>query len=58
MTIEGTHRTALRRQITEAVNLAFTEADYIMNSKSEWNGSKIPRVMVGVPGKTTKYNFV
>ena len=36
---------ALERQIAEAVNIEMNKADIIMNSRNEWNGSKIPRII-------------
>ena len=43
--IEG-HRNPLERQIHEGVQLEIHKADLLMNSKSEWNGSKIPRIVI------------
>ena len=34
----------LPRQVAEAVAITLSEADLILNSKSEWNSQKVPRV--------------
>ena len=43
--IEG-HRSPLNRQIHEGVELYTNAASIIMNSKSEWGNSKIPRIVI------------
>ena len=48
MKIIRRHQSSLQRQIHEAVLLMFSKADIIMNSKTEWNGAKIPRIMIEV----------
>ena len=48
MTLTKTHRTALQRQMQEALNIENSRADLVLNKKSEWNGSKIPRLRVEV----------
>ena len=47
----GTHQTAMRRQINEAVRIAQSEADLILNSKSEFHQAPLTRV-VPVSGLT------
>ena len=42
------HKTPLTRQIQEGVEIEFSEAKIIMNSKGEWNGSRIPRIVIEV----------
>ena len=36
----------MARQIEESIEILKSEADVIMNSKGEWNGSKLPRIMI------------
>ena len=43
--VEG-HRKPLDRQVHEGVELELNQADIIMNSKAEWNFSKMPRIMI------------
>ena len=45
------HRSPLTRQIHEGVELECNKADVVMNSKTEWNHSKIPRIMIEVGDK-------
>ena len=42
------HRSPLTRQIHEAVQIQYSTADVVMNSKGEWNGARIPRVVIEV----------
>ena len=42
------HRTALTRQVHESVAIESSKADILLNSKSEYNGSKIPRIVIEV----------
>ena len=42
------HRSALNRQIHEGVELETNKADIILNSKSERNHCRIPRIMIEV----------
>ena len=46
MEVMEKHRSALTRQVQEGVELEMNMADLIMNSKSEWNYSRIPRIFV------------
>ena len=46
MKIEKVHRTPLVRQVSEGVEIARCKADVVMNSKGEWNGSKLPRMVI------------
>ena len=48
MEIKEKHRSPLTRQIHEGVELETNGASIIMNSKSEWNHCRIPRVVVEV----------
>ena len=52
------HKTALGRQIHEATLIQHSDADIQMNSKSEYNGPRIPRISIEVGDKviTTRYN--
>ena len=40
------HRSTLHRLITEAVMIETRECDTLMNSKSEWKGVSLPRVVI------------
>ena len=42
------HRTPLTRQIHESVAIENSSAEKLMNSKGEYNGSKIPRIVIEV----------
>ena len=44
MKMMRSHLTPLTRQIQEGVEIENSKADIIMNSKGEWNGSRIPRI--------------
>ena len=57
MTIMKNYKKAIERQIAEAVNIEMTEADIIMNSRSEWNGSRLPRVIIGVGNKNNDSDY-
>ena len=46
MVVVKKHRSPIGRQIGEAVMIEMSKAEGIMNSKGEWNGSKIPRKVV------------
>ena len=46
MKVEKIHRTPLVRQVSEGVEIARCQADIVMNSKGEWNGSKLPRMVI------------
>ena len=51
MKILRSHKTPLTRQVHEGVEINSSKADIIMNSKGEWNGSRIPRVVIEVGEK-------
>ena len=57
MTVLKSHRRALQRQISEAVQIQLCKSKYIMNSKSEWNGTRLPRVIVEVGGKADHQDY-
>ena len=42
------HKTALQRQLREALNIERSEASVVLNKKNEWNGSRILRLRVEV----------
>ena len=42
------HKSPLTRQVHEGVEIGHSTATVIMNSKSEWNGTRIPRIVVEV----------
>ena len=46
MKVEKVHRTPLVRQISEGVEISRCDADIVMNSKGEWNGSRLPRMVI------------
>ena len=48
MKVVEKHVSPISRQIHEGVELESSKADIILNSKSEWNHSKIPRIMIEV----------
>ena len=48
MKVLRSHRSPLTRQIQESVEISNSQASVIMNSKGEWNGSKIPRIVIEV----------
>ena len=51
MKVLRSHRAPLSRQIQEGVEIENSTAKIIMNSKGEWNGSRIPRVVIEVGEK-------
>ena len=53
--IEG-HKSPLNRQIHEGVELEMNAASIILNSKAEWNHSKIPRIIIEV-GEDKEYDM-
>ena len=55
MKLEGTFRKPLARQIREGVELEMSTANCIMNSKSEWNHSPIPRIIIETGEEQTGY---
>ena len=42
------HKTPLTRQIQESVEIESSSANIVMNSKCEYNGSRIPRIVIEV----------
>ena len=48
MEIVESHRSPLNRQVHKGVELDINGADIIMNSKSEWNHCRIPRIVIEV----------
>ena len=40
------HKSPLTRQVHEGVEIETNGADIILNSKSEWNGSRLPRIVI------------
>ena len=51
MKMEMKHRSALQRQIREALDIEGSSAEIILNKKGEWNGSRIPRIKIEVADK-------
>ena len=51
MRLLSKHKTAFSRQIAETVNISHGNRDNILNSKSEWMGSSIPRLTVEIRDK-------
>ena len=51
MKVIRSHRTPLTRQIHESVEIENSSANILMNSKGEYNGSKIPRIVIEVGDK-------
>ena len=46
MKIVERHRTPLTRQVQEGVELELSKADVVMNSKAEWNHSRLPQIVI------------
>ena len=46
MKVIRAHRTAMQRQIEEGVEIDHSKADILLNSKGEWNGSKLPKIVM------------
>ena len=44
----GSNKSPLNRQFHEGVELECNTADIVMNSKTEWNNSKMPRIVIEV----------
>ena len=57
MKVLGRYKTALQRQVAEAVFIDNNQADIIMNSKGEWNGSKLPRVVLEIGDKVNQLDY-
>ena len=53
MKLEKSFRKPLSRQIREGVELEMSKASIVMNSKAEWNHSKIPRIVIETGEKIT-----
>ena len=56
MTVIEGHKRPLNRQIHEGVELEMNAASIILNSKAEWNHSKIPRIIIEV-GEDKEYDM-
>ena len=54
MQVVKKHKTPLERQITESILIENSKADILLNKKSKWNGSKIPRIRVEVARRILK----
>ena len=48
MKVERTHRNSFERQIHEAVAIITDKSDNILNRKSEFNGQRLPRLVIEV----------
>ena len=48
MKVLRSHKAALSRQVHESVEIECSKAKYVLNSKGEWNGSRIPRIRIEV----------
>ena len=48
MKVVRSHRTPLTRQIHESVEIENSSSQILMNSKGEYNGSRIPRIVIEV----------
>ena len=47
MSITGTFKNdSMLRQVTEAVQINNTDADELMNDRSEWNHPRVPRTII------------
>ena len=46
MKVVERHRSPLSRQVHEGVELELCKAGVVMNSKAEWNGSRLPRIII------------
>ena len=46
-----THRTTFNRQVTESVLIQTDQCTYPMNRKNEYNGSRIPKILIEGNGK-------
>ena len=51
MRADRQHKTPLTRQVEEAVSIEVRKVDYLLNSKSEFHGSRIPRIRIEVDNK-------
>ena len=57
MQVVRMHRTALGRQIHESTLIQHSQANIQMNSKSEYNGPRIPRISVEIGAKVITTNY-
>ena len=48
MKVVRSHKTPMTRQVHESVEIEYSSAKIVMNSKGEWNGSRIPRIRIEV----------
>ena len=48
------NKSALQRQIREALEIEGSGAEVVLNMKGEWNGSRIPRIRVEVGDKISE----
>ena len=53
MKVLSKHQTAMERQITKLVRIETEKVDILLNSKDEWNGSKILRVVLEIGDRVT-----
>ena len=53
MKVLSKHKTAMERQITKLVRIETEKVDILLNSKDEWNGSKILRVVLEIGDRVT-----
>ena len=51
MKVKKVHRTPLVRHVAEGVEIVSCKADLEMNSKGQWNGSKLPRMVIEREGR-------
>ena len=45
----GTHKSAIGRQITEAIWIENTSNEFLMNGKGEWGQNHVPRMKLTLP---------
>ena len=57
MSILRRHKTPLARQMHEATEIECSKAGIIMNSKGEFNGSRVPRVVIEVGARTLTTDY-
>ena len=57
MTVIKNYQRPLQRQIGEAVRIRNVECDYLLNSKNEWNGQKLPRIVIEVKDKVEQVEY-
>ena len=46
MKVQKSHRTPLASQVGEGVEINSCKSKIVMNSKGEWNGSRLPRMVI------------